>query len=162
MRSKPHLVRVRIEDESGRVRDETVRADALKRALPTTAPHESLPDWMVAWASQLWDRIGHLVRPSLTREKWIDVFRFDSKPAQEMAYWDAAFRTFEKLWQEHPACGKLLKIDLLCAVVAVLQGTVDVPSQVPTVTDAMVKDIRTTLSDEFKAVVKEKLDEHGD
>src|SRR5688572_16499810 len=121
-RQKPRMARVRVEDSvTGETRMETVRMDSLR-----TSPsgNSELTDDEKRTARELWKRIGHIARPTLTVEQWVEGFTADANPANELREWEHMANTVDKLWSD--GVGKTRKT-LVDIVLMLSVRVVDIP-----------------------------------
>ena len=132
---KPMLMQVAQITTDG-VRLATVRADSIRE--PTKPRHVRLTDAQVRRADELFRRVGHWFGP--TPSAWRDGFLYDLHPDAELNAWEHIADVVNALWVAEPkALDKLNRERLTRLVVAVSTRIVDIPSQMPDVTDAMVE-----------------------
>lgn len=139
-RKKPPLMRVsELDSATGRTAMKTIRADD---GLVHVQWHEALPPKLTRRADALYDRVAkHL---GYTPQAWRDGFCMDLHPEREISIWEHIADVVEHLWKSKPAAIKGLKRKLVLEiVVGVSAGWVDIPSQLPGVTDEHVAFIRS-------------------
>ena len=138
-RRKPILMQVR-DVESGRLA--TIRRDDIKDSKPW---HDSLTSEQSAWADRLFGRIGRWFKA--TADDWRDGFRYDLHPEAELRVWDHIADVVDELSIAQPA--ELVTLNrgrLGRLVVAVSSRVIDIPSQMPDVTDPMVGLVKAAFS----------------
>ena len=135
-REKPQMIRVRIVNDDGTFEEKTVRADEVRTQ---GTPQTVLTDEQKARARELWKRVGRAARPEIGVQGWVDGFSRDMHPDSEMDVWDHIAKVTDDLWQQ--GVGKT-RDQLLRTVMAISIRAVDIPSQIPGVTDAMVEKVR--------------------
>jgi hypothetical protein len=86
-----------------------------------------------------------------TPASWRDGFCYDMHPDNELRIWGRIAKVVDHLWQEQPKPLKKLNRERLSRlVVAVCSGMVDIPSQMPDVSDEavdLVADLSGKLSE---------------
>lgn len=140
-RQKPLIMRGNVTDNEGRkIGTRAINAADLKA---TRVPrHESLSDDFKARAAVVYRRLGKIGRRSQSVEAWTDDFRFETTPERELRAWQCVATAVEKVWH-HPVSKGILRDDLEHAAILLSLGTVDVPSQIPAITDAVVAELAT-------------------
>ena len=137
-RQKPLLLRASQTDADGTVKNTAINADDIK---PSERRRNELPPDLKLRAGALFGRVGKTL--NATREKWYDGFLRDLNPEREIAVWERIADVTDALWASEPQ--ELRKLDrrsLLRAVLMVSSELVDIPSQVPGITDDGVNVIR--------------------
>ena len=124
-RRKPLLIRAVEEKSDGTTTEKTVNAADVHPA-PKPA-HEALPDELRQRAEALYWRIGQKARPELTIGKWIDQFRYDREPEDEVLIWEHVAATFERL--DGASLGAEMQRQTLQAILLVSLCAVDIESQ---------------------------------
>src|SRR3712207_5327057 len=94
-RKKPLLLRVEEVQPGGTRKAKTVRHDELKQQQEPR--HKALSAEQMKRAITSWEQIGKYARPSGTLGEWLDGFRYDQHPDNEMAAWERIGNTFEKV-----------------------------------------------------------------
>lgn len=93
-RKKPLLIRAVEQHADGKASERTINAADVR---PAEHPvHGTLPDDLRHRAEALYERIGRLARPGLHFEGWVDQFRFDQHPEDEVRIWEHIAEVFER------------------------------------------------------------------
>jgi hypothetical protein len=137
-RKKPLLVRAAQIQEDGKVKETTINTEDMKLG---ERCREELPPDLKARADALYERLGASF--SKTRADWHDGFCRDQNPDREIAVWERIADVTDDLSASEPkVLQPLNRRSLLRAVLMVASGIVDIPAQVPGITDEGVKLIR--------------------
>jgi hypothetical protein len=133
-REKPSLIRAHMSDGTRKA----VRTDEI-----TTGPllHKTLAPDLEARISILFARVGKYINNNLA--EWREDFLRDQVPESEVVVWEHIADVVDRLWIEQPkVLSKLNRQSLLRVVIAISISAVDIPSQIPGVTDEMVASVR--------------------
>ena len=147
-RQKPKMIRAIVIDEVGNKSEMTVHGDQIGIG---PRLHEKLPPDLEARADKLFDRIGKYRCYNL--RDWHDGFLRDVNPEEEIQNWEIMADVTDRLHVDPPkTLRKLSHRQFYQVLVSVFSArVVDIPSQLPWVTDEQVDIIRRELSIEFFA-----------
>jgi hypothetical protein len=141
-RKKPLLVRAAQIQEDGTVKETTINAGDMK---PGERCRDELPPDLKARVDAVYERVGRSF--SKTREDWHDGFCRDQNPDREIGIWERIADVTDDLWASEPkVLQRLNRTSLLRAVLMVASGMVDIPAQVPGITDEGVAVIRAAYA----------------
>jgi hypothetical protein len=138
-RKKPCLMQIReIDPATGKTTLKTVNAADLHEG---KRRHKTLSTELKQKADALFERVGHLL--GHTSETWLDGFFRDMHPDQEIDIWERIADVVDDLCQSKPE--EIVALDratILDIVVLLSADAVDIPSQLPGVTNEQVACVR--------------------
>jgi hypothetical protein len=124
-RQKPLLFRIQVINEDGTTEMKTVREDAI--VVPNEYRHATLPPELTDRATKLWESVGKFGRPELDLAAWLNEFRRDAHPENEIAVWEIIQRALAALGGDKMRTMK--KRQTVWILLAVSLRAVDIESQ---------------------------------
>lgn len=138
VRRKPTIVRAQVVDATtGLSATQAVRLESLKDS--PVRRHASLTPELAERADAVWRRVAHWL--GTDKAGFLEGLLKDQNPDKEIAIWEQIGRVVDEMW-DHELSRALNRPQLVRAVLGVSMGVVDLPSQVPGVTDELVAAVR--------------------